>query len=543
MSREITSGKRPLSPRVQPKRFYDNGRLSHYTIEEKLGQGTFGIVYKGRQKKSRKIVAIKRILLRDPEDMYPVTAFREMNTVKRLRHENIVELLEMVFDSPAPEEPLVEIVSKLGKSFYMVLPYMSFDLTGILQNPAIQLSEADNKSVMLQLFRGMDFIHRAGYLHRDIKASNILINCHGLLKIADFGLAREYVGKRPTMNSPGGGHPMTEVVMTRWYRAPEVLLGNKAYTTAIDMWACGCVLGELYEKKPILPGKSDIDQAYDIFTLIGEPNDVSMPGYKTFKMTPKLVIQKRRPTISERFSKLRMPADAIRLLTNLLTLNAETRYTAQKCLSNEWFTTEPLPKERISTDFPDCHESDVLKRKEEARQNNNGEEAHNLSRPTGLLGTRPREQQRTQQPPQQPQQPQAQGKEPFKLVAHPRNDFVKKPYTPHTPAEIQAQQAQTQQKFPQQHRQEHHSPHHYKKFSQPHRQQRQHPHPQDRQESRYPQNNAPYPQHGNRQLNYAHNGRNSRNGQRDDHPPKRPKWEDNRRKQFNGNGNGVDPDY
>jgi serine/threonine-protein kinase BUR1 len=404
-----------------------------------LGQGTFGIVYKGRQKKSNRLVAIKRILQRDIDDNYPVTAFREMNVVKVLRHDNIVELLDMVFDYPAPEEHNVDMVSKLGKSFYMVLPYMSFDLTGILQNPEISLDEADNKSIMRQLFEGMHFIHSAGYLHRDIKASNILINLHGLLKIADFGLAREYSGPKPTLETPGGGKQMTEVVMTRWYRAPEVLLGNKFYTTAIDMWACGCVLGELYEKKPILPGKSDIEQAYDIFSLIGEPNDSTMPGFQQWKMTPKLRIKRQRPKIHEKFAQLKVPDEAIRLLTNLLTLNAKTRYTAQKALLHEWFTTDPLPKERINTNFPDCHESDVLKRKEERsrqppqhqqqqvpQQQALPQQAFKHTPPPKTLPNVPHVM--SQGPPQQfPQQGIAMVGYSSADVSRPRNDFIKKP--------------------------------------------------------------------------------------------------------------------
>lgn len=353
-------------PKAAPAKSF-SGMATHnaYHFEKKLGEGTFGIVYKGEKTSERKLVAVKRILQRDIGDTFPITAFREITILRRLRNDYLVELVDVIVDKPGPTEEKTDLVGKGGKAFYLVFPYMSYDLTGILQNDKITLTVSDNKSIMMQLFKGLHFMHSKNFLHRDIKASNILINSNGLLKIGDFGLARSFNPPALTKNSPGGGRDqLTEVVMTRWYRAPEVLIGNRRYTTAVDLWACGCILGELYEKKPILPGKSDVQQAYDIFALVGSPNQRTMPGVEDF-LTKYPGITPSSSTIRQRFES-KMGPEAADLMEKLMLLDAQRRYTAEKALEHEWLTSaEPLPTDRVKVDFPDCHEADVISKRQQ----------------------------------------------------------------------------------------------------------------------------------------------------------------------------------
>ena len=250
---------------------------------------------------------------------------------------------------------------------YMVTPYMDHDLSGLLENPEVQFNEAQIKCYMLQLLEGVRFLHTSHILHRDLKAANLLINNKGILQIADFGLARYYDGPSPKPGQGGGEGPRdyTQLVVTRWYRPPELLLGLRKYTTAIDMWGVGCIFGEMFEKSPILAGDTDLNQAQVIFDLIGTPNEENMPGWnalpgysgnghtglKDFKM--------REGNIDRRFSKLSPPA--LSLLKNLLCLNWRTRLNAYDALRHPYFITAPLPA--IYSELPRYKESHELDRR------------------------------------------------------------------------------------------------------------------------------------------------------------------------------------
>lgn len=350
---------------------------NNYRGEQKLGQGTFGEVFKGVHLATNRKVAIKRILVRAEKDLFPITAQREITILKRMDHKNIVKLIEMIYDeSPTQksDDPLLSGVNNLtappgGKHFFMILPYMVSDLTGLLHNPRVSFEMGDIKNMMLQLFEGINYIHCCKFLHRDIKAANILIDHKGVLKIADFGLARNYYGCPPNLKYPGGagsGAKYTSVVATRWYRAPEIVLGDRHYTTAVDMWGIGCVFAEFFEKKPILQGQSDIDQGHVIFKLMGTPsmNDWTLayhlPGAELTKTNYK-------STLSERFSKYLTDA-GLDLLGKLLSLDPYKRLTAMAAKKHPFFEEEPLPKDLLAIPNEECHESDIKRYKEEMHQ-------------------------------------------------------------------------------------------------------------------------------------------------------------------------------
>ncbi|KAL0631742.1 serine/threonine protein kinase, CMGC, CDC2/CDK subfamily [Maublancomyces gigas] len=269
--------KRPLTVDANGKpRFKGCDGIKAYDIMCKLGEGTFGEVHKARHKASGAMVALKKILMHNAkEEGFPITALREIKILKMLSHKNIIRLMEMAVERKKER-------GVIGRgTLYMVTPYMDHDLAGLLENPDVTFTEPQIKCYMLQLLDGTKYLHENKVLHRDMKAANLLIDNRGILQIADFGLARKFEEEIPVAGGGGGkpGRDYTNCVVTRWYRPPELLLGERAYTSAIDLWGVGCVFAEMYKGKPILQGNSDMDQLMRIFQLCGSPNDKNMPGF------------------------------------------------------------------------------------------------------------------------------------------------------------------------------------------------------------------------------------------------------------------------
>ncbi|SCV02122.1 LAMI_0G16094g1_1 [Lachancea mirantina] len=339
-----------------------------YKEEKKLGQGTFGEVYMGVHLETQRQVAMKRIIVKAEKDLFPITAQREIMILRKLNHKNVIKLIEMVYDYP-PSQSATNNDSQgavLGKSFYMILPYMVSDLSGILHNPRISLQMADIKNILLQILEGMNYIHCQKYMHRDIKTANLLIDHKGILKIADFGLARNYYGAPPNQKYPGGAGvdaKYTSVVVTRWYRAPELVLGDKNYTTAIDMWGVGCVFAELFEKKPILQGQTDIDQGHVIFKLMGTPSE-EIWALARYLPGAELTATSYTGTIADRFGP-HLSELGLDLLKKLLALDPYKRLTAMAAQRHAFFTEEPLPAERLLLPCEECHEADIKRYKQE----------------------------------------------------------------------------------------------------------------------------------------------------------------------------------
>lgn len=350
--------------------------LNHYKEEEKLGQGTFGEVYKGIHLETQRQVAMKKIIINMEKDLFPITAQREIIILKKLNHRNVIKLLEMVYDFPPLSNSQTHILSqndpnspKLSKNFYMILPYMVADLSGVLHNPRMNLQMSDIKNMMLQILEGLNYIHCSKFMHRDIKTANILIDHNGILKIADFGLARLYYGSPPNLKYPGGagsGAKYTSIVVTRWYRAPELVLGDKYYTTAVDIWGVGCVFAEFFEKKPILQGTSDIDQGHVIFKLMGTPTE---EDWRMAKYLPgkELLVTNYKSTLRERFGKY-LDNTGLNFLEKLLALDPMKRYTTMAAKLDPFFKEEPLPSERLILPCEESHEADIKRYKEEMHQ-------------------------------------------------------------------------------------------------------------------------------------------------------------------------------
>ncbi|KAI9797527.1 MAG: serine/threonine protein kinase, CMGC, CDC2/CDK sub [Piccolia ochrophora] len=387
---------------VGQPRFRGCSSIKDFEVLDKLGEGTFGCaapsvvvdldekavlrtdlfdseVHKARSRRSGAVVALKKILMHNEKDGFPITALREVKLLKMLSHPNILTLDEMAVGRAKGDGRKKAIM-------YMVTPYMDHDLSGLLENPSVRFTEPQIKCYMMQLLEGLRYLHeftakeilpesntasryerhaassakRATGLTNRVPAANLLINNNGILQIADFGLARHY-DETPPRRGKGNGEAKrdyTTLVVTRWYRPPELLLQLRRYTPAIDMWGVGCVFGEMFVGKPILAGNSDINQAQIIFDLVGSPTEDTMPGWSALPGCEGVKQFKPRPsTIAQRFRE--QGSSAVSLLTELLRLDWRKRINAIDALDHPYFRSEPLPANPGDLPrFEDSHELD-----------------------------------------------------------------------------------------------------------------------------------------------------------------------------------------
>ncbi|XP_064414289.1 cyclin-dependent kinase 10 [Latimeria chalumnae] len=296
----------------------------------RIGEGTYGIVYRARDTKSDEIVALKKVRMDKEKDGLPISSLREINLLLKLRHPNIVELKEVV-------------VGNHLESIFLVMGYCEQDLASLLENMQSPFSEAQVKCILLQLLKGLRYLHENFIIHRDLKVSNLLMTDKGCVKIADFGLARVYGVPLK---------PMTPTVVTLWYRAPEILLGTKTQTTAIDMWAVGCILAELLAHKPLLPGASEIQQIDLIVQLLGTPNENIWPGFSKLPLVGQYTLRKQPyNNLKHKFPWL--SEAGLRLLNFLFMYDPKKRATAEDCLGSSYFKEKPLPCEpELMPTFP-----------------------------------------------------------------------------------------------------------------------------------------------------------------------------------------------
>lgn len=283
-----------------------------------MGEGTYATVYKGRNRATGALVALKEISL-DSEEGTPSTAIREISLMKELDHENIVTLYDVIHTE-----------NKLT----LVFEYMDKDLKKYMevhgQQSALDLKVV--KSFMFQLLKGIMFCHDNRVLHRDLKPQNLLINNKGELKLGDFGLARAFGIPFNTFSNE---------VVTLWYRAPDVLLGSRAYTTSIDIWSAGCIFAEMCTGKPLFPGTANEDQLIKIFRLMGTPNERTWPGisqYTNYKNNWQIFVPQDLRLIVPNLDSM-----GLNLLQSLLQMRPESRITARQALQHPWFHEITMP--------------------------------------------------------------------------------------------------------------------------------------------------------------------------------------------------------
>ncbi|XP_070031279.1 cyclin-dependent kinase C-2-like isoform X2 [Nicotiana tomentosiformis] len=302
---------------------------------EQIGEGTYGQVYMAREKATGEIVALKKIRMDNEKEGFPITAIREIKILKKLQHENVIQLKEIVTSQgPEGDEQGKLDNNKYKGNIYMVFEYMDHDLTGLADRPGLRFTIPQIKCYMKQLLTGLHYCHVNQVLHRDIKGSNLLIDNEGNLKLADFGLARSFSGDHNAN--------LTNRVITLWYRPPELLLGATKYGPAVDMWSVGCIFAELLFGKPILPGKNEPEQLTKIYELCGTPDEINWPGVSKIpwygKFKPARPMKRRVREVFRHFDR-----HALDLLDKMLTLDPSQRICAKDALDAEYFWTDPLP--------------------------------------------------------------------------------------------------------------------------------------------------------------------------------------------------------
>lgn len=286
-----------------------------FSNEEKLGEGTYGVVYKALDKETNEIVAVKKIRLEHTDEGIPSTAIREISLLQELHHPNIVDLKDIAHGE---------------NKLYLVFEFFNLDIKKYLDKKGGPLPPQQVKSLMYQLLKGIVHCHERRIMHRDLKPSNLLVDPEGKkLKIADFGLARTF------------GLPLksyTHEVVTLWYRAPEVLLGQKIYSTGIDIWSIGTIFYELAHKRPLFYGDSEIGQIFKIFRMLGTPSEETWQGFKNLpemKMTfPKWAVNgnEKIRDVCKNFDET-----AIDLLTQLVQIEPGRRISAKAALKHPYF--------------------------------------------------------------------------------------------------------------------------------------------------------------------------------------------------------------
>jgi len=320
-------------------------------------------VFVGADKVTGEVVALKRINTEEEKNGFPITALREVKLLKALHHDNIVQLKEMVTSSDQGDIP---------KNVFMVMEYLEFDLTGIIESPEIRITQDHIKSWSNQLLKGVHYMHTNRIIHRDLKASNLLISRRGELKIADWGLARTWNSEMKRLTNP---------VITLWYRPTELLLGCTKYSPKIDMWSVGCIIAEMFRRGGLLKGASDANQLDLIFRMIGHPTSADWPNIH--KMCPLWRNYEPRdgeegfPSRLREELKTRLPTNAMSWMTphamdlieNLLAHNPDKRWSTREALTAEWFFDDPMvkPANKLNMKFgvESAHEWEARKKHKE----------------------------------------------------------------------------------------------------------------------------------------------------------------------------------
>ncbi|XP_018533121.1 serine/threonine-protein kinase MAK isoform X6 [Lates calcarifer] len=285
--------------------------MNRYTTLRQLGDGTYGSVLMGRSNESGELVAIKR-MKRKFYSWEECMNLREVKSLKKLNHANVVKLKEVIREND---------------HLYFVFEYMKENLYQLMKDRENKMfSENEIRNIMFQVLSGLAFVHKHGFFHRDMKPENLLCMGPELVKIADFGLAREIRSKPP----------YTDYVSTRWYRAPEVLLRSSTYSSPIDLWAVGCIMAELYTLRPLFPGNSEVDEIFKICQVLGTVKKMDWPeGYQLAS-----AMNFRFPQCVPTHLKTLIPNasnDAIALMKDLLQWDPKKRPTAVQALRYPYF--------------------------------------------------------------------------------------------------------------------------------------------------------------------------------------------------------------
>lgn len=305
----------------------DKHVLRKYEISQKLGKGAYAVVFKAVDKKAKDTVAVKKIFDAFQNATDAQRTFREIMYLQAMNeHDNIIRLRTV-------------LKAENDKDIYLIFDYMETDLHAVIR--ANILEPVHKQFIIYQCLKALKFIHSAQLVHRDLKPSNLLLNEECLVKVADFGLARSL---KALKKADEEASVLTDYVATRWYRAPEIILGSTCYTMAVDMWAIGCIIAEMFIGKPVIAGTSTMNQLEKIVELVGFPGQEDISSVKsTFAATMMQSLTNQGPAAEGGNLKARLeacgtPPEAIDLCVKLLYFNPDRRPTVDESIKHPYMS-------------------------------------------------------------------------------------------------------------------------------------------------------------------------------------------------------------
>jgi len=308
----------------------DKHVLRKYDIQQKLGKGAYAVVFKAIDKKTKSIVAMKKIFDAFQNATDAQRTFREIMYLQALTgHENIIRLQNV-------------LKAENDMDIYLVFDYMETDLHAVIR--ANILEPVHKQFIVYQTLKALLYCHSGDLVHRDLKPSNLLLNEECLLKVADFGLARSMAAMRKADESAS---VLTDYVATRWYRAPEILLGSTCYTKAVDMWAVGCIVAEMFIGKPLIPGTSTMNQLECVLEVTGMPDADDIASVQSNFAATMLGSLTAKPMMDLTKVMKDAPKDAVDLVRQLMYFNPSKRPDVEQALKHPYmasFVTGNEPK-------------------------------------------------------------------------------------------------------------------------------------------------------------------------------------------------------
>ncbi|XP_044758807.1 cyclin-dependent kinase-like 2 [Coccinella septempunctata] len=285
-----------------------------------VGEGSYGVVMKCRHKELDQMVAIKKFLETEEDATIRKMALREIRMLRRLRHENLVAIIE---------------VFRYRKRFYLVFEYLNGTILDELEKMGGGLGEEQCRERLYQIIRAISYCHSNQIIHRDVKPENVLVSTNGVVKLCDFGFARL---------ATNTNEPLTDYVATRWYRAPELLVGDQSYGTGVDIWAIGCLFAEMMTGEPLLPGESDIDQLFLIVKMIGKPcpKHLQLMSKSSALREIKAASPQSSNSLHRNFED--WPTNTLDILASCLKMDPSLRATSEELLRHSYFTHDNFPQ-------------------------------------------------------------------------------------------------------------------------------------------------------------------------------------------------------
>lgn len=307
-----------------------------FDIVSKIDEGSFGEVYRAKDRSSGRVVALKKVKFGFDSRHYghPINSIREINILGKVLQANVVPVYEIV-------------VGDKMDMIFLVLELMDHDLKSLIENMGDRhFIVCEVKNIMVQLLTGLSYLHGNWILHRDIKTSNVLLNNNGEVRLCDFGSARQ-LGNSYEMYTP--------TIITPFYRPPELFFGTQKYSNEVDLWSCGCIMGELLRKEQLFKGDGEVDILNKIFSILGTPKDEScfkwnkIKKFKNIKFPSNMKCKLRFYFPTHHFdSRPVLSSNGLDLLKRLLSLDPLQRISSLESLQHPWFLEIQFPEKNYT---------------------------------------------------------------------------------------------------------------------------------------------------------------------------------------------------